>query len=188
MIENTLSGLQMLCNLEYTYDIVCLFERTEDEQGALDRLASVVATFGQMSDEIPAFETNENAVCGESSEDEDELEKSSNAPTSNSYQVTKQPVATVGASPNMPSGDAGDNQETNDEPYVSRKKRKEQLKQTSRKQEFSQLENEDISDGWTQVEQKQLEVAIRSIPKGTPERWDRIADCVPSKSKVGLVI
>ncbi|THD24245.1 DnaJ subfamily C member 1 [Fasciola hepatica] len=71
-----------------------------------------------------------------------------------------------------------------DEPYVSRKKQKERLKTSTRKHDDTRVDSEDTSDGWTQIEQKQLEVAIRSIPKGTPERWDRIADCIPSKSRV----
>ena len=35
---------------------------------------------------------------------------------------------------------------------------------------------------WTQVQQKSLEQAIKQFPKGTPERWDRIAGKVQDKS------
>ena len=35
---------------------------------------------------------------------------------------------------------------------------------------------------WTQVQQKSLEQAIKQFPKGTPERWDRIAGKVQGKS------
>lgn len=38
---------------------------------------------------------------------------------------------------------------------------------------------------WTQNQQKLLELALQQYPKGCSERWDRIAKCVPSKSKVG---
>uniref|UniRef100_A0A6I8N5H4 DnaJ homolog subfamily C member 1 n=1 Tax=Ornithorhynchus anatinus TaxID=9258 RepID=A0A6I8N5H4_ORNAN len=36
---------------------------------------------------------------------------------------------------------------------------------------------------WTQNQQKLLEVALQQYPKGTPERWDRIARCVPDRTK-----
>lgn len=38
---------------------------------------------------------------------------------------------------------------------------------------------------WTQNQQKLLELALQQYPKGSSDRWDRIAKCVPSKSKVG---
>ncbi|KAF0876984.1 DNJC1 protein, partial [Crocuta crocuta] len=36
---------------------------------------------------------------------------------------------------------------------------------------------------WTQSQQKLLELALQQYPKGASERWDKIAKCVPSKSK-----
>ncbi|KAA0183643.1 DnaJ subfamily C member 1 [Fasciolopsis buskii] len=72
------------------------------------------------------------------------------------------------------------------EPYISRKKQKDRLK-AIRRHDVTRADSEETSDGWNQIEQKQLEVAIRSIPKGTPERWDRIADCIPSKSKIEIM-
>lgn len=42
---------------------------------------------------------------------------------------------------------------------------------------------ENANDSWSQVQQKQLETAIQQFPKGTSERWDKIAACVPLKSK-----
>ncbi|XP_043920505.1 dnaJ homolog subfamily C member 1 isoform X1 [Protopterus annectens] len=36
---------------------------------------------------------------------------------------------------------------------------------------------------WTQSQQKLLEVALQQYPKGTPERWDKIAKYVPGKTK-----
>ena len=35
---------------------------------------------------------------------------------------------------------------------------------------------------WTQVQQKSFEQAIKQFPKGTPERWERIAGKVQGKS------
>lgn len=42
-------------------------------------------------------------------------------------------------------------------------------------------------DVWTQNQQKLLELALQQYPRGTTERWDRIAKVVPGKSKVGDV-
>ncbi|XP_060228640.1 dnaJ homolog subfamily C member 1 [Meriones unguiculatus] len=38
-------------------------------------------------------------------------------------------------------------------------------------------------EAWTQSQQKLLELALQQYPKGTSDRWDKIAKCVPSKSK-----
>ncbi|KAI3374712.1 hypothetical protein L3Q82_021024 [Scortum barcoo] len=37
---------------------------------------------------------------------------------------------------------------------------------------------------WTQNQQKLLELALQQFPRGTTERWDRIAKVVPGKTKV----
>lgn len=50
----------------------------------------------------------------------------------------------------------------------------------SRKKERSRA----LEDLWTQNHQKLLELALQQYPKGTAERWDKIAKCVPGKSKV----
>jgi len=48
-----------------------------------------------------------------------------------------------------------------------------------------QAEGDEVSSNgcdWTQVQQKSLEQAIKQFPKGTPDRWDRIAGKVQGKS------
>ncbi|KAL3319443.1 60S ribosomal protein L5 [Cichlidogyrus casuarinus] len=60
--------------------------------------------------------------------------------------------------------------------HMSRKKQKSNKKELSN---VGPAEN----DSWNQAQQKMLEAAIKSIPKGTPERWDRIAECVTGKTK-----
>lgn len=39
---------------------------------------------------------------------------------------------------------------------------------------------------WNQTQQKALEEALIKFPKGCADRWDRIAECVGDKTKVGL--
>ncbi|KAL6103650.1 dnajc1 [Pungitius sinensis] len=41
---------------------------------------------------------------------------------------------------------------------------------------------------WTQNQQKLLEVALQQFPRGTSERWDRIAKVVPDKTKEECMI
>lgn len=36
---------------------------------------------------------------------------------------------------------------------------------------------------WNATEQQLLEQALKTYPSNTPERWDRIADCIPNRSK-----
>lgn len=66
-----------------------------------------------------------------------------------------------------------------------------------RQKDFDNTEQEEESDDesrrekshvpeelWTQNQQKLLEMALQQYPKGTSDRWDKIAKCVPGKSKV----
>jgi len=41
---------------------------------------------------------------------------------------------------------------------------------------------------WSQVQQKALEQAIKTFPKGTDERWDRIANKVIDKNKEQCIL
>ena len=44
------------------------------------------------------------------------------------------------------------------------------------------------SSDWNQIQQKALEQAIKMFPKGTDERWERIASKVVDKSKEECII
>lgn len=41
---------------------------------------------------------------------------------------------------------------------------------------------------WTQIQQKQLEQAMAQFPKSHPERWTCIANAVPGKTKVNVLM
>lgn len=43
-------------------------------------------------------------------------------------------------------------------------------------------------DVWTQNQQKLLEQALQQYPRGTTERWDKIAKVVPGKTKEECMI
>ena len=43
------------------------------------------------------------------------------------------------------------------------------------------------SCAWTQRQQKILEKAMQVYPRGVDDRWDKIADSVPGKTKVSTV-
>jgi len=48
----------------------------------------------------------------------------------------------------------------------------------------SKFDTLDPTKNWSQSEQKLLEQALIQFPKSTQERWDKIAGCVPGKTKV----
>jgi DnaJ family protein C protein 1 len=56
--------------------------------------------------------------------------------------------------------------------------------ETIRDNENSAEEPADGSIGWNQKQQKALETALAQYPKGSLERWERIAKVVPDKTKV----
>uniref|UniRef100_A0A8C3G5N0 DnaJ homolog subfamily C member 1 n=1 Tax=Cyclopterus lumpus TaxID=8103 RepID=A0A8C3G5N0_CYCLU len=57
-------------------------------------------------------------------------------------------------------------------------------------EEAEPQENREKADPtvWTQNQQKQLELALQQFPRGTAERWDRIAKVVPGKTKEECMI
>ena len=67
--------------------------------------------------------------------------------------------------------------------------RKEALDRCSKESECSQrLDTPAQQMGinntpWSPDEQKLLEQALKTFPSSTPERWDRIAEAVPNRSK-----
>ncbi|XP_072910746.1 dnaJ homolog subfamily C member 1 isoform X3 [Hemitrygon akajei] len=48
--------------------------------------------------------------------------------------------------------------------------------------------SEEATEMWNQNQQKLLELALQQYPKGTSERWDKIAKCVPGKTKEECII
>ncbi|XP_006002456.1 dnaJ homolog subfamily C member 1 [Latimeria chalumnae] len=78
------------------------------------------------------------------------------------------------------------------------KEEAEEKHRGKRQKDFDNVEQDDDSDDekrkkakgrpseellWSQNQQKLLELALQQYPKGTPERWDKIAKCVPGKCK-----
>ena len=67
--------------------------------------------------------------------------------------------------------------------------KKEVLDRGSKEQEASQrldtpAEQMGVNNTpWSSDEQKLLEQALKTFPASTPERWDRIAEAVPNRSK-----
>ncbi|XP_007454231.1 PREDICTED: dnaJ homolog subfamily C member 1 [Lipotes vexillifer] len=53
----------------------------------------------------------------------------------------------------------------------------------SQKRERERARARAAEEPWTQSQQKLLELALQQYPKGSSDRWDKIAKCVPSKSK-----
>ncbi|KAM9308123.1 dnaJ homolog subfamily C member 1 [Gastrophryne carolinensis] len=49
--------------------------------------------------------------------------------------------------------------------------------------EESRKKGRALEEIWTQSQQKLLELALQQYPKGNPERWEKIAKCVPGKTK-----
>lgn len=50
------------------------------------------------------------------------------------------------------------------------------------------LTDADTSTPWTQLQQKALEKALVQFPKGSAERWERVAKLVPGKSKEECIL
>lgn len=59
-----------------------------------------------------------------------------------------------------------------------------ELQEIIEKVEHKQTREKGESTAWTQNQQKLLELALQQFPRGTAERWDRIAKVVPGRTKV----
>lgn len=57
------------------------------------------------------------------------------------------------------------------------------VKQKTRAKAVDEKVEEEVKK-WSQQQQKALEEALARYPKGCLDRWDRIGDCVPNKTKV----
>lgn len=60
---------------------------------------------------------------------------------------------------------------------------KEKKANLSVSSEASERVETSASAPWTSEEQQLLEQALKTYPSGSAERWDRIADCIPNRSK-----
>lgn len=140
-------------------------------------------------DETPGFEVSMNTVCGDSSEEDGTFSHESSVKSKTEIRSQSPDGNSRNGVGPVNSGDEPGESATViiTEPYVSRKKLKQQ-KIASIKAPSERNATPHLSDGWTQVEQKQLEVAIRSIGKEVSERWDRIAECVPTKTKAEVML
>ncbi|KAM9844872.1 dnaJ homolog subfamily C member 1 [Aulostomus maculatus] len=71
-----------------------------------------------------------------------------------------------------------------------RGRRQRDFDPVAEQEEAEPQENRERSDiaAWTQNQQKLLELALQQFPRGTAERWDRIAKVVPGKTKEECMI
>ncbi|CAI2724832.1 unnamed protein product [Schistosoma spindalis] len=146
-------------------------------------------------DEIPTFETNVNNFCGESNSEQSNNQSDESGEEQHSKKRLrkrllrrKEPYVvsqTNGETQLNVNNDISSDVVIVDEPYISRKKLKQQKDEATLKS--TEIKPIKSNDGWTKVEQQQLEVAIRSIGKGTPERWDRITECIPTRTKAEVM-
>ncbi|XP_076057448.1 uncharacterized protein F54F2.9 [Oratosquilla oratoria] len=68
-------------------------------------------------------------------------------------------------------------------PEIKVKQKTKGGKLTQMEGEGSNLEDKGADHLWSAVQQKALEKALVQHPKGTDQRWDKIARCVPEKTK-----
>ncbi|GAB0098241.1 DnaJ homolog subfamily C member 2 [Sergentomyia squamirostris] len=120
------------------------------------------------------------------------------SPTATSYKYTSRDV--LNKAKDLQSGDFSKSvlkAQANDNAFESFEKNKKELKVVD-KAEISVKDGE-ASDAkktpevngsadkepktWTKEEQALLEQAIKTYPISTPERWDRIAECIPNRTK-----
>ncbi|KAL7060631.1 hypothetical protein AAHC03_09172 [Spirometra sp. Aus1] len=160
------------------------------------RASAISARMSERMQVNPDFEFNvANASDGEEVEEEED---------SDDYYLSKRKAKRLGKAPKIsaPKDETADDNddgglasvnggdgaiESDDQSgYASRSKQKKQQSANKGGLQRKLEENSAASGGWSQKEQNQLETAIKSIPKGVPDRWQRIAECVPTKSLVGF--
>lgn len=59
----------------------------------------------------------------------------------------------------------------------------QQVTNNNNKPAKGEQQNSAAAKTWTKEEQALLEQAIKSFPISTPDRWERIAECIPNRSK-----
>ena len=69
------------------------------------------------------------------------------------------------------------------------KETKEKVPSKETKDKVTSKENKEKGSGdnkeeWTQNQQKIFEWGLSNYPKGTPERWEKVAEHIPGKDKV----
>ena len=70
--------------------------------------------------------------------------------------------------------------QTQPEEYIIPEEKK---KKKTKGGKLGEVETTDEDDKWSQDQQRSLETALSQFPKGTSERWERIAGKVEGKSK-----
>ncbi|CAL8347768.1 unnamed protein product [Merluccius merluccius] len=75
-----------------------------------------------------------------------------------------------------------------EEEQEEEKAEEKQQQHKQEKHEEQQEQEEQKESVWTQNQQKLLEMALQQFPRGSAERWDRIAKVVPGKSKEECMI
>ena len=76
------------------------------------------------------------------------------------------------------------NDATSTEEATQKKKEKTRGGKNAKEGDNGDDQLSNASNNWSQKQQKALEAALAQFPKGSLERWERIAKLVPEKTKV----